>query len=91
MSAAHFAVEFLPSADRNLRRLTPAVQRRIVAAIEALAVNPRPPGVVKLAGDENLWRIRIGQWRVIYEIHDRRLVVLVVRVGHRKDIYRKKK
>ena len=53
-----------------------------------LAHDPRPTGVVKLAGDENLWRIRIGNYRVVYEIHDDRLMVLVLRVAHRKDVYR---
>ncbi len=55
-----------------------------------MSLNPRPPGVVKLEGDENLWRIRIGDYRVIYEIHDDRLVVVVLRVANRKDAYRRK-
>ena len=86
-----YTIEFLPAADRDLRRLSVATQRRIVAAVEQLAGDSRPPGVVKLAGEDNLWRIRVGQYRVLYEIHDRRLLVLVVRIGHRKDIYRKGK
>jgi mRNA interferase RelE/StbE len=45
---------------------------------------------VKLAGDENAWRIRIGDYRVLYEIHDKRLLLLVIRIGHRKDVYRKR-
>jgi mRNA interferase RelE/StbE len=56
--------------------------------MEELRTNPRPPGVVKLAGDDNLWRIRIGDYRVVYEIHDNRLIVLVLRVAHRKDVSR---
>ena len=84
-----YAIEFLPAADRDLRRLALKSQRRIVAAIEELGDDPRPPGVVKLAGADNVWRIRVGQYRVLYEIHDKRLLVLVVRIGHRKDIYRK--
>lgn len=54
-----------------------------------LADDPRPTGVVKLAGDDNLWRIRIGNYRVVYEIYDDQLIVLVLRVAHRKDIYRR--
>ncbi len=86
-----YAVEFRPSADKVLQRLPVATQRRIVAAVAALADNPRPTGVVRLAGDENAWRIRVGSYRILYEVHDKRLLVLVVRVGHRKDVYRKGK
>ncbi len=85
-----YRIIFRLSADRQLRRLPPVVQRRIVAGVETLASLPRPPGVVKLDGAENLWRIRIGDYRVVYEIHDDRLIVLVLRVAHRKDAYRGK-
>ena len=81
-------VLFRPSADRALQRLPRDVQRRIVGEVAMLAHDPRPAGVVKLAGDENLWRIRIGNYRVVYEIHADRLLVLVLRVAHRKDAYR---
>ena len=87
---AKYRVIFKPSADRQLRKLPVDVQRRIVGDVESLARNPRPAGVVKLTGDENLWRIRIGDYRVVYEIHDDRLMVLVLRVANRKDVYRKK-
>ena len=86
---ARYEVFFAPSADRALRRLPVDAQRRIVLAVANLADEPRPPGVVKLAGGENLWRIRLGIYRVVYEIHDDRLVVLVLRVAHRKDVYRR--
>jgi mRNA interferase RelE/StbE len=82
-------VLFKTSADRQLRRLPEDAQRRIVAETETLALNPRPVGVAKLAGGENLWRIRIGDYRVVYEIHDDRLIVLVLRVAHRRDVYRR--
>jgi mRNA interferase RelE/StbE len=83
-----YKVLFRPSVDRQLRKLPVEIQRRIVREVAALASDPRPSGVVKLKGDENLWRIRIGDYRVVYEIHDDRLIVLVLRVAHRKDIYR---
>ncbi len=86
-----YAIEFQPSADKALRRLPATVQRRIVTAVESLADDPRPAGCVKLAGDDNLWRIRVGAYRVVYEVHDQRLVVLIVRLGHRGDVYRKGK
>ena len=83
-----YHVDFLLSADRALRRLPVEVQRRIVRAVAALADEPRPRGSVKLSAQDDLWRIRVGQYRVVYAIDDDRLTVLVVRVAHRKDIYR---
>lgn len=83
-----YKVFFKPSADRQLRKLSDGLQRRIVGEVEALARIPRPRGVVKLAGHENLWRIRVGDYRIVYEIHDSRLVILVLRLAHRKDVYR---
>jgi mRNA interferase RelE/StbE len=77
-----------PTAEKSLDKLPRPIRRRIVDAMKALRNNPRPAGVVKLVGDENLWRIRIGDYRVVYEIQEGRLVVLVLRVAHRKDVYR---
>ena len=79
---ATYKALFKPSADRQLRKLPEAVQRRIVSEVESLAANPRPPGAAKLSGTENLWPIRIGDYRVVYEIDDERLIVLVLRVAH---------
>ncbi len=56
--------------------------------MDALAANPRPKGVKKLTGLDNLYRIRAGDYRIVYQIRDDRLIVLVVRIGHRKDVYR---
>ena len=64
------------------------LKRRIGQAIDALAMNPRPPGGVKLTGEENAWRIRVGDYRVLYEIHDARLVILVIRIANRREAYR---
>ena len=77
-----------PTAEKNLDKLPRPARRRIVDAMKELRSNPRPSGVVKLAGDENLWRIRVGSYRLVYEIHDDRLVVLVLSAAHRKDVYR---
>jgi mRNA interferase RelE/StbE len=78
-----------PSAEKALDRLPRAVRRRLADAMEALRDDPRPAGAVKLAGEERLYRVRVGDYRIVYDIYDDRLVVWVVRVGHRKDIYRK--
>ena len=64
-------------------------RQRIVQAISALAQNPRPPGCEKLSGQTDLYRVRTGSFRVVYEIIDTRLVITVITVGHRKNIYRK--
>ncbi len=62
---------------------------RVFAAVQALATNPRPPGCKKLSGTRaTFWRVRVGDWRVVYTIEDVRLYVLVVRAGERKEIYR---
>lgn len=83
-----FGVLIKPSAEKQLDRLTAKVRNRVLAALEELRGDPRPPGCVELAGDDNLWRIRVGSYRVIYEIHDDMLIVLVLRVAHRRDVYR---
>jgi len=83
-----YVVSFKPSARKALSKLPAAIQIRLIKAADGLASDPRPTGVKKLQGDDNLWRIRVGAYRVVYEIHDDRLAVLVVRVGDRKDIYR---
>ncbi len=83
-----YTVELTPGARRTLRKLDPPVQRRIAARIDALAESPRPDGVVKLAGVEPpVYRVREGDWRIVYQIEDDRLVVVVVRVGHRSEVY----
>jgi mRNA interferase RelE/StbE len=63
------------------------IVRRILARLTALESNPRPPDVKKLKG-RNGWRIRVGDYRVIYEIHDRELQIMVITVGHRREVYR---
>ncbi len=82
-----YRVTIAPAAARAIRSLDRPVQVRIIRAAEALAQDPRPPGSRKLVG-ENRWRLRVGDWRVVYQVEDARLIVLVVRVGHRGDVYR---
>jgi len=71
-----------------LDRLPPNMRRRILRRLEALEDNPRPRGVEKLAGVDELYRVRVGTYRIVYAIRDRELVVIVVRIGHRRDVYR---
>lgn len=75
------------SAQKELEALPKKIRIRVAAVIEALASDPRPQGSIKLTGDD-LYRIRTGDIRVVYSIEDDRLIVIVVRVGHRGDVYR---
>jgi mRNA interferase RelE/StbE len=75
------------SASKALDRLPDEIAVRILDAVARLKSQPRPPGCKKLKG-ENAWRIRVGDYRVIYEIHDKILQVIVVAVGNRRDVYR---
>jgi mRNA interferase RelE/StbE len=81
-------IEYRPAFARALRKLPVVVQKQVAPRIDALAFNPRPPGCEKMQGEEDQYRIRIGDYRVIYEIHDQVLVVLMVRIGHRREVYR---
>jgi len=84
-----YEIGFKPSALREVRKLDETARKVIISEIELLAANPRPDGCKKLKGEVNLYRIRVfGNYRVVYEIQDRILVVTVVRVAHRKDVYR---
>ena len=76
------------SAERDLGRLSSEVHDRVITAIQGLGHNPRPPGCRKLAGSKHDWRIRVGDYRVIYEIADTIRIVRVNRVRHRREVYR---
>ena len=83
-----FEVLLERSAEKDLRRLSSRVHNQVVDRIAALAKNPRPPGCRRLSGSKNDWRIRVGEYRVIYEIADVIRVVRVRRIRHRRDVYR---
>ena len=74
-------------AEAAIRKLPRNLQRQIIAKTEALATEPRPPGVKKLVGHQDLWRVRSGDYRIVYSIHD--AVVLIVRVAPRGEAYRR--
>ena len=83
-----YIIVFKPRASQELEQLPPIVLRRIRAAIAKLMNDPRPPGCKKLSGSDNAWRLRIGDYRVLYEVHDDQLLVRVFRIRHRKEAYR---
>lgn len=76
------------AAEKDLKRLTTGIHDRVIVAIQSLANNPRPAGCRKLAGSQNDWRIRVGDYRVLYEIADTIRIVRVNRVRHRREVYR---
>jgi mRNA interferase RelE/StbE len=84
---SRYRVEVAPRVVKDLAGLPKTARLRVETAIEALAENPRPPGVKKLVGEE-AYRVRVSDYRIIYEIADAVLVVLVVRVSHRREVYR---
>jgi mRNA interferase RelE/StbE len=83
-----YRIDVALGAQRQLRKLDPQARRRIQAAIELLAEEPRPPAAKMLVNSDGAWRVRVGDYRVIYDIEDDRLVVLVLAAGHRREIYR---
>jgi mRNA interferase RelE/StbE len=85
---AGYRVVLTPAAERQFEKLSHQAREMIAAALVALSGNPRPSECMKLAGAEDLWRIRLRQYRVIYQILDDQLIVTVVKIGDRKDVYR---
>ena len=85
-----YAVELVPAAQKALQRLPKDAQERIILALALLRDTPRPPNVKKLAGWVDRYRIRVGDYRIIYRIKDDVLLLLVIRIGHRRDVYDRK-
>ena len=85
-----YKVELARRTVKLIARLPRNEQQRIRTAIDLLADEPRPPGCVSLTGEESVYRVRVGKYRIIYEVHDDRLLIQVVRVGHRRDVYRRR-
>ncbi|MBA3343185.1 MAG: type II toxin-antitoxin system RelE/ParE family toxin [Gemmatimonadaceae bacterium] len=89
MSPARYEIQLSASAARAFRKLDGATQLRLARQIDSLALNPRPHGTRKLEGERDLYRLRAGDYRIIYTVKDRLLVILVIAIGHRRDIYRR--
>jgi mRNA interferase RelE/StbE len=82
-----YRIEYLPAAPKVLRKSPAEVHRRLLNKIETLSQMPRQPGSVKMTGHE-VYRVRVGVYRIIYAIVDEKLLILVVDIGHRRDVYR---
>jgi len=85
--ATRYALAFRPAALRALHKFDRQAAERIKSAAEALRDDPRPSGAKMLTGSHGLWRIRVGDYRIVYAIDDERRVVRVAAVGHRRDVY----
>lgn len=83
-----YEVRVARRAAKALAKLPRKEQQRVRAAIDLLGDDPRPPGCVALAGEQSTYRVRVGAYRILYEVIDARLVIQVVRVGHRREVYR---
>jgi mRNA interferase RelE/StbE len=89
VNSAIYTIQFKPAAERDLKRIKDrAVLRRIAGAIDGLAANPRPRNAKVLQGASSILRIRVGDYRILYTIEDAVLLVLVVRIGRRREVYR---
>jgi mRNA interferase RelE/StbE len=84
---AKYVIDIKPSARKELEDLSDQLIARLVQKIEGLAANPRPPGCRKLRGYTDLWRVRVGDYRVVYIINDDHSTVSVTRLAHRKEVY----
>jgi mRNA interferase RelE/StbE len=85
---ASYSVELTRTAEKQLRRIAKRDRSRLVEAMHGLADRPRHRGGRKLQGYDDVYRIRMGQYRIVYEILEDRVIVIVLKVGHRKDIYK---
>ena len=85
---ARYEIEISRTAEKQLRKLPRADQVRVVRTMQALAGDPFPRGARKLSGYDDAFRVRTGQYRILYSVSERRLVIVVLKVGHRRDVYR---
>lgn len=84
----NYRIEISSSAEKSLKKIPSKDLNKIIKAIQILAINPFPDNCRKLSGEENAFRIRQGNYRIIYEVIGKKLLILILKIGHRKDIYR---
>ncbi|MCP9860809.1 MULTISPECIES: type II toxin-antitoxin system RelE/ParE family toxin [unclassified Cyanobium] len=88
MASGRYEIRLARRALRSLSGLQQRDQQRVASVIDLLADNPRPPGCIALQGETGVYRVRVGDYRIVYEVMDQILIVQVVRIGHRRDVYR---
>ncbi len=82
-----YQVILSPAAQRQTKKLEPKIQKQIIRCLRLLITNPRPSGIKKLSGRKEVYRIRTGNYRILYQIQDNKLLVLVLEIGHRREVY----
>lgn len=85
-----YTIRYRKPVEKQLRKISAAIRKQIIKKIITLAENPRPDGVTKLQGGDSVYRIRQGDYRIIYQIIDNQLIIEVIKIGHRSDVYRNK-
>ena len=83
-----YKIEYKKSVEKDLRKLPAAQFKSIVAKIQALAIDPHPSGSVKLRGSSELFRVRHADYRIVYQVIDDYLIALIIKIGHRREVYR---
>ncbi len=83
-----YAIRFLPSVQKDIRKIPEGMLRRIQEALKPLAENPHPPGAKKIQGYDGCFRLRIGDYRVVYSVTHEIRIVTIIRIGHRREVYR---
>ena len=83
-----YTVRITRTAEKQLKKLPPPYQSRVAAVIASFEIEPRPTGCKKLSGEQDAYRVRVGDYRIVYDISDNEVTVLVLKIGHRKEIYR---
>ncbi|PZP17357.1 MAG: plasmid stabilization protein [Brachybacterium faecium] len=83
-----YSISYSRSAAKALKSIHPQDRRRILEAVESLAAEPRPPGSIQLSGGEGECRNRVGDYRIVYDIEHEEVLILVLRIGHRREVYR---
>jgi len=86
---ASYEVQIAKSVLKSLKSLPAIDVKKIVATIQSLTLDPYPDGCRKISGEKSTYRVRQGNYRIIYEIEDNKLVILILKIGHRKDVYKK--
>lgn len=86
---ANYKIEITETAEKSLKKIPKKDIQKIVEAIQILAISPFPEGCRKLKGEEDVYRVRQGSYRIIYEVIENKIIVLVFKIGHRKDIYKR--
>ena len=84
-----YRIELVRDAEKFIRNQNKALQTKLIAILRKLAENPRPPKATKLKGLYELYRVRVGSYRIVYTIEDQKLLILIVRIAHRKDVYKR--